>query len=178
MISLAGWEGKLISSSDDSTIRVWELETRGLDATLTGHGGRVCALLVHGKRLFSASRDGSILAWERGRWWRAWTRTKSRLRDSIRDAWRRADRSSSAGLGEDQLTFSTRCWCGSLWDLDSLKRAHGAAAGGGDRVVPGCGGRGGVGTGVDGGGGVGAGLSLRRRRWMREGGTPCSGGCG
>ena len=67
MISLAGWEGKLISSSDDSTIRVWELETRGLDATLTGHGGRVCALLVHGKRLFSA-RDGSMRAWAVGTW--------------------------------------------------------------------------------------------------------------
>ena len=66
--SLAGWEGKLISGLVDSTIHVWELETGGLDATLTGHRGPVCALLVHGERLFSASRDGSIRAWAMGTW--------------------------------------------------------------------------------------------------------------
>ena len=66
--SLAGWEGKLISGLVDSTIHVWDLETGGLEATLTGHRGPVCALLVHGERLFSASRDGSILAWAVGTW--------------------------------------------------------------------------------------------------------------
>ena len=47
---------------------MWELETGGLDATLTGHRSAVCALLVYGERLFSASRDGSIRAWVVGTW--------------------------------------------------------------------------------------------------------------
>ena len=47
--SLAHWDGKLISGSWDRTIRVWELETGGLDATLTGHRGSVNGLLVHGE---------------------------------------------------------------------------------------------------------------------------------
>ena len=68
VVSLAGWEGKLISGSWDSTIRVWELETGGLDVTLTGHRDVVCSLLVHGERLFSASGDGSIRAWAVGTW--------------------------------------------------------------------------------------------------------------
>ena len=66
--SLAGWEGKLISGSWDRTIRVWELETGGLDATLAGHTRVVRGLLVHGERLFSASEDGSIRAWAVGTW--------------------------------------------------------------------------------------------------------------
>ena len=70
MSSLALWEGKLISGSYDKPIRVWELEMRGLDATLTGHRSVVSALLVHGERLFSASADGTIRAWAVGtsRW--------------------------------------------------------------------------------------------------------------
>ena len=68
--SLAGWGGKLklISGSYDMTIRVWKLETGGLDATLTGHRGPIYGLLVHGERLFSASRDGSIWARAVGTW--------------------------------------------------------------------------------------------------------------
>ena len=65
VVSLAGWEGKLISGSDDSTIRVWELETGRLDATLTGHRGSVRGLLVHGARLF-------ILVWSLGRGSAVW----------------------------------------------------------------------------------------------------------
>ena len=32
-----GWEGKLISSLEDKTMRIWELETGMLAATLPGH---------------------------------------------------------------------------------------------------------------------------------------------
>ena len=66
--SLAEWEGKLISGSWDSTIRVWELETGELHATVTGHRGPVCALLVQRERLFSTSADGSIRTWAVGTW--------------------------------------------------------------------------------------------------------------
>ena len=52
-------------------------------------------------------------------------------------------------------------------------RAHGAAAGGGGRGMPGCGGREGVGRGGDGGGGMGTGV---RRWWVGEGRPPSTGG--
>ena len=48
MASLARWEGKLISGSLDSTVRVWDHETGGLDAALTGHKDFVHGLLVQG----------------------------------------------------------------------------------------------------------------------------------
>ena len=66
--TLAGWEGKLISGSTDKVIRIWDLETGGLDAVLPGHRDNVLSLLVHGKRLFSASADGTIRAWAVGTW--------------------------------------------------------------------------------------------------------------
>ena len=68
LASLVGWAGKLISGSYDKTMRVWDLETGGLDATLVGHGGAVHGLLVHRERLFSASGDGSIRSWAAGTW--------------------------------------------------------------------------------------------------------------
>ena len=39
-----------------------------LDATVTDHRGTVCVLLVHGERLFSASNEGTTLAWAVGTW--------------------------------------------------------------------------------------------------------------
>ncbi len=49
-------------------MRVWDLGTGAHDATLTGHVKAVCALAVHGDRLFSASFDGTILEWALGMW--------------------------------------------------------------------------------------------------------------
>jgi WD40 repeat protein len=49
-------------------IRVWDAGTGALDATLAGHSGGVLALVVHGDRLLSASRDGTIRAWALGTW--------------------------------------------------------------------------------------------------------------
>ncbi len=65
--SLAGWQGKVLSGSHDS-IRVWDVETGVLDATLIGHEGAVFGLAVHGDRLFSASDDGTIRVWALGTW--------------------------------------------------------------------------------------------------------------
>ena len=39
--SLAEWEGRLVSGSEDETVRVWGLETGGPDASLAGHTGAV-----------------------------------------------------------------------------------------------------------------------------------------
>ena len=66
--SLAGWQGKVLSGSEDRTIRVWDVETGAHDATLAGHTSMVCGLAVHGDRLFSASRDGTIRVWALGTW--------------------------------------------------------------------------------------------------------------
>ena len=66
--ALAGWEEKLISGAWDCTIRVWELETGRLDATITGHIHPISDLVVHGHRLYSASWDGTIRVWAVGTW--------------------------------------------------------------------------------------------------------------
>jgi WD40 repeat protein len=68
LLSLAGWQDKVASGSDDGSIRVWDAGTGALDATLAGHSGEVRALVVHGDRLLSASRDGTIRAWALGTW--------------------------------------------------------------------------------------------------------------
>ena len=77
-------------------------------------------VIVYGEQLFRASEDGSIRG--RGRRWRWWKRTTSGLRDRIRHAWGRADRSSSAGLQETDLSLSARCGCGTwtLWRASTL----------------------------------------------------------
>ncbi|MBD2580508.1 WD40 repeat domain-containing protein [Oscillatoria sp. FACHB-1406] len=56
---------KLISGSDDRSIRVWAANSNRLLYTLIGHTGRITALAVHpsGKYLASASRDG-IRLWD------------------------------------------------------------------------------------------------------------------
>jgi hypothetical protein len=73
--SLAGWQDKLASGSDDpaGSIRVWDLGTGALEAKLAGLRGPTWALVVHGDRLFSASFNAggpecSIQAWALGTW--------------------------------------------------------------------------------------------------------------
>ena len=66
--SLAEWQGKWLSGSEDQSIRVWDVGTGAHDATLTGHDGAVMGLVVHGERLFSGSRDGTIRVWALGTW--------------------------------------------------------------------------------------------------------------
>ncbi len=67
-MSLAGWQDKVASGSDDGSIRVWDVGTGALDATLAGHSGAVRALVAHGDRLLSGSEDGTIRAWGVGTW--------------------------------------------------------------------------------------------------------------
>jgi WD40 repeat protein len=54
-LALAAWGDMLISGSEDGTIRVWDLSTGELDDNFTGI---VCALVVEGGWLYSASEDG------------------------------------------------------------------------------------------------------------------------
>jgi WD40 repeat protein len=68
VLSLAVWQGKVLSGTGDHSIRVWDVGTGTHEATLVGHTGRVCGLLVHGDRLLSASQDGTIREWTAGTW--------------------------------------------------------------------------------------------------------------
>lgn len=66
-------DGKLLATAsglyyfeNDRTIRIWDITTGKLLEELPGHGGLVNALLFSpdGRRLFSASDDGTILVWD------------------------------------------------------------------------------------------------------------------
>jgi WD40 repeat protein len=64
---------KLISSSMDSTIKVWNTDTWACEHTIEGHGGGVRSggvrsLVVHGDKLFSGSEDFTIKVWSTGTW--------------------------------------------------------------------------------------------------------------
>ena len=121
--SLAGWKGKLISGSGESTIRVWELETGVLDATLTGHRGPVYALLVHWERLFSASRDGSIRAWAVGTW--AALASVQAYDVEAPGQWPRCLAASGSKLISGSGGYRSGIQCEvRVWDVDSLTCEH------------------------------------------------------
>src|SRR5437660_6370932 len=56
----------LVSGSEDATIKVWDLATRGVRLTLTGHTKLVGGIgfLRGGTELASASWDGSVRVWD------------------------------------------------------------------------------------------------------------------
>lgn len=61
-------DGKtILSSSNDRTVRVWDVETGRLLHLLTGHRDRVKCVGISpdGQRMLSCSGDGQIRAWER-----------------------------------------------------------------------------------------------------------------
>ncbi|MBS0604664.1 MAG: WD40 repeat domain-containing protein [Verrucomicrobia bacterium] len=64
VISLALDGQRLVSSSHDNTIKIWDLTTNTCTATLEGHSGSVYTLAVQGKRLISASHDNTFKVWD------------------------------------------------------------------------------------------------------------------
>jgi WD40 repeat protein len=59
---------KLISASDDSTIKVWNTDTWACERTLEGHTNAVRSLMVHGDKLISSSWDHMIKVWSTETW--------------------------------------------------------------------------------------------------------------
>jgi WD40 repeat protein len=57
---------RVVSASDDGTLKVWELETGKELATLQGHGNNVngCAVTPDGRRVVSASVDNTLKVWD------------------------------------------------------------------------------------------------------------------
>jgi len=55
---------QLISSSDDNTIKIWDLKTNTCTSTLQGHAGGITALKILGKQLISGSYDKMIKIWD------------------------------------------------------------------------------------------------------------------
>ncbi|WP_437767623.1 TIR domain-containing protein [Sorangium sp. So ce281] len=61
---------RIVSASDDGTLKVWELSTGRLLSTLQGHakgvnkGVKSCAISPDGQRVVSASGDGTLKVWE------------------------------------------------------------------------------------------------------------------
>jgi WD40 repeat protein len=54
---------KLISCSDDHTIKVWNGDTWACERTLEGHDSEVNSLVMHGDKLISGSNEGTIKVW-------------------------------------------------------------------------------------------------------------------
>jgi WD40 repeat protein len=57
---------RVVSASDDGTLKVWEVETGRELATLQGHAGwvRGCAVTPDGRRVVSASYDQTLKVWD------------------------------------------------------------------------------------------------------------------
>lgn len=55
---------RVISASDDATIKVWDIAQGRLLATLSGHDGPVKAVVTDGKRVISASDDKTLRLWD------------------------------------------------------------------------------------------------------------------
>lgn len=62
---------RLITCSDDDTIRVWNMADWQVEKVLAGHRAGVNAVLVvNGNRLYSGSKDKTIKMWELGGEWK------------------------------------------------------------------------------------------------------------
>jgi len=63
--AMCEWDGRLVSASSDTTIKLWALGEGGaplrLEHTITGHQDEVQALAVVGNRLVSGADDGVIM---------------------------------------------------------------------------------------------------------------------
>ncbi|KAL6045120.1 non-specific serine/threonine protein kinase [Balamuthia mandrillaris] len=57
-------EEKIVSGSEDETIKVWNLHTRECRLTMRGHNSGVWCLQFHKDRLLSGSEDATVKVWD------------------------------------------------------------------------------------------------------------------
>jgi len=57
---------KVVSGSEDSTVRVWDITTGQVDQTLTGHSSWVMSVAFSpdGKKVVSGSEDSTVRVWD------------------------------------------------------------------------------------------------------------------
>ncbi|MGL5876314.1 MAG: WD40 repeat domain-containing protein, partial [Xenococcaceae cyanobacterium] len=60
-------DGKIVSSSWDKTIKLWQVDTGKLIETLEGHAKEIVSTTISldGKTIVSGSADGSIKVWQK-----------------------------------------------------------------------------------------------------------------
>jgi WD40 repeat protein len=65
-LALSLLEDRLVSGSDDGTVRIWKVASAEPDVVLSGHLGSVRSVgfLSHDRELASASHDGTIRIWD------------------------------------------------------------------------------------------------------------------
>jgi WD40 repeat protein/GTPase SAR1 family protein len=101
------------SGSEDTTVRIWDLETGECRATLTGHTDQVLSIAItpDGKRILSGSKDKSVRVWDAGS-----GQALARLDGHRNDIW------SVVALRDNARALSGG-WDNTLrlWDLDSGK---------------------------------------------------------
>ena len=98
-----------VSGSNDSTLKVWDLESGACLRTLAGHSAVVTAVALHGRRAVSASWDGTLKVWDL---------------DSgacLRTLKGHSDRVTAAALYLDGRRMVSASWDETLkvWDLES-----------------------------------------------------------
>jgi len=57
---------RVVSASEDGTLKVWDLASGRAEATLKGHASGVnsCSVTPDGRRVVSASEDGTLQVWD------------------------------------------------------------------------------------------------------------------
>ena len=113
---------RLVSSGDDNTVRVWDVESRTLIKTLRGHGGRVpaCTFVSGNDRVFSGGHDRLAMLWNIPSYEEI--RIRGGHDDAILDASFSPDGTQIVTAGRDRTAV--------IWDTDSghelgrLKEGH------------------------------------------------------
>ena len=54
----------LYSASRDNTVRIWDIRSLKLKATVEVPPGAFCSLAVEGGKLFAGAHDGAVRVWQ------------------------------------------------------------------------------------------------------------------